>query len=281
MSLQEDGLPISAVQYNQFSPDFFFRPDVSHGRLEVVKGGKSSVLAPSAPGGIVNFISERTPSSYATHDRLTAGVYANGRPFIRVEGFSGSQIGSSTWSYDFAYLYRHDQGPRNIDYALNDGGQLKAGIKKRIKKGIVSLKLKWLNDKVNRYTGVAAQDWDNPTPAFGQSFQETSLLPPSIEGGAVIDPRLINSSSSNLTTFDPANGIRTGEVAATLGLDIGLGDWRLTNKLKYSAKRIDWQTAIGGQSLGLENFLTYFVSCLLYTSPSPRDLSTSRMPSSA
>lgn len=260
LSLQEDGLPISAVQYNQFSPDFFFRPDVSHGRLEVVKGGKSSVLAPSAPGGIVNFISERTPSSYATHDRLTAGVYANGRPFIRVEGFSGSQIGSSTWSYDFAYLYRHDQGPRNIDYALNDGGQLKAGIKKRIKKGIVSLKLKWLNDKVNRYTGVAAQDWDNPTPAFGQSFQETSLLPPSIEGGAVIDPRLINSSSSNLTTFDPANGIRTGEVAATLGLDIGLGDWRLTNKLKYSAKRIDWQTAIGGQSLGLENFLTYFVS---------------------
>ena len=28
-------------------------------------------------------------------------------------------------------------------------------------------------------------------------------------------------------------------------------------------------------------FLTHFHSCLLYTSPSPRDLSTSRMPSSA
>ena len=31
----------------------------------------------------------------------------------------------------------------------------------------------------------------------------------------------------------------------------------------------------------LDDFTTLFVNCLLYTSPSPRDLSTSRMPSSA
>ena len=31
----------------------------------------------------------------------------------------------------------------------------------------------------------------------------------------------------------------------------------------------------------LEDFYNHFISCLLYTSPSPRDLSTSRMPSSA
>ena len=260
LSLQEDGLPISAVQYNQFSPDFFFRPDISHGRLEVIKGGKSSILAPSAPGGIVNFISEKTPTSYATHDRLTAGVYANGRPYIRVEGFSGSQIGASTWSYDFAYLYRHDQGPRTLDYALNDGGQLKVGIKKILPKGIFTFKFKWLDDKVNRYTGVAAEDWDDPRPAFGQSFQHTSLLPPSIEGGAVVDPRLIGNPNNNLTTYDPSNGINTRELAATLGLDLNLGEWRLTDKMKFSAKSINWQTAIGGQPLGLDNFLTYFVS---------------------
>ena len=33
--------------------------------------------------------------------------------------------------------------------------------------------------------------------------------------------------------------------------------------------------------VGLEHFFAPFVTCLLYTSPSPRDLSTSRMPSSA
>ena len=31
----------------------------------------------------------------------------------------------------------------------------------------------------------------------------------------------------------------------------------------------------------IERGLQYLISCLLYTSPSPRDLSTSRMPSSA
>ncbi len=31
----------------------------------------------------------------------------------------------------------------------------------------------------------------------------------------------------------------------------------------------------------LQNFTLFFFGCLLYTSPSPRDLSTSRMPSSA
>ena len=89
MSLQEDGMPVTAVQYNQFSPDFFLRPDVSHKRMEVIKGGKSSILAPSGPGGIVNFISHPTPfGKYQTHDRLTAGVYANGRPYLRAVSYT-------------------------------------------------------------------------------------------------------------------------------------------------------------------------------------------------
>lgn len=261
MSLQEDGLPISAVQYNQFSPDFFFRPDVSHARMEVVKGGKSSIIAPGGPGGIVNFISEKTPNgSYQTHDRLTGGVYANGRPYIRVEGYSGARIGESTWAYDFAYLYRHDRGPRDLDYALNNGGQIKAGLQKLLPKGILTFKFKWLDDRVNRYQGVAATGWEDPQPAFGQSFQTTSLLPPSINDGAVVDPRTYDGSNVSRTPYDPANGIKTDEIAATVGLDISLGEWRLTNKFKYSAKRLNWQTAIGGQPLALDNFITYFVS---------------------
>ena len=43
------------------------------------------------------------------------------------------------------------------------------------------------------------------------------------------------------------------------------------------ARSLDMQTAAA--YLGLTT--TIFLACLLYTSPSPRDLSTSRMPSSA
>jgi len=261
MSLQEDGLPISAVQYNQFSPDFFFRPDISHKRMEVIKGGKSSILAPSAPGGIVNFITEPTPfGKYQTHDRLTAGVYSNGRSYFRVEGYSGGQIDSSDWSYDIGYMYRYDRGPRQLDFAFNNGGQIKASIRKNLKNGIVSLRIKSLNDKVNRYTGVAATNWEDPSPAFGQSFQNTTLIPPGIEGGALLDPRTYDGSVIESLDFDPSNGIRAKEGSALLALDLQLGQWRLTNKLKYSNKSLKWQTVIGGQPLRLDNFITYFVS---------------------
>lgn len=261
MSLQEDGMPVTAVQYNQFSPDFFLRPDVSHKRMEVIKGGKSSILAPSGPGGIVNFISEPTPfGKYETHDRLTAGVYANGRPYLRLEGFSGGQIGSSDWSYDFGYMYRHDRGPRQLDYAFNNGGQIKASIRKNIKKGIITLKIKSLNDRVNRYTGVAATNWEDPTPAFGQSFQNTTLLPPGIEGGTLADPRTYDGTSIGTYDYDPSRGINAKENSALLAIDLQLGEWRLTDKLKYSNKSLNWQTVIGGQPLALDDFITYFVS---------------------
>ena len=37
----------------------------------------------------------------------------------------------------------------------------------------------------------------------------------------------------------------------------------------------------GGHGLATAYYLAKYYNCLLYTSPSPRDLSTSRMPSSA
>ena len=41
------------------------------------------------------------------------------------------------------------------------------------------------------------------------------------------------------------------------------------------------QTRRTGTKVGLSDPVVLYGSCLLYTSPSPRDLSTSRMPSSA
>ena len=256
VSLQEDGLPVSAIQYNYFTPDFFVRPDVSNERIEIIKGGKSGILAPSGPGGIINYISKKTPfGKYRTHDRLTLGLHNSGRPYARIEGFSGAQIGQSKWAYDFGYLYRYDRGPRKLDHALNNGGQIKASLQKLLSNGLLSFKVKWLDDQVNRYQGIAAQNWESPEPAFGQSFQNTSLLPPSFDG-ALPDPNQPNATKP----YDPGNGINAKELSGTIGLDLELSEWRLTNKLKYSAKSLDWQSAIGGQPLGLDNFITYFIS---------------------
>ena len=71
-----------------------------------------------------------------------------------------------------------------------------------------------------------------------------------------------------------------------LPLRSGVGIVLLNNSNKvFVAKRIDnpknfWQMPQGGVDEG-EDFLKAAYSCLLYTSPSPRDRTRSRMPSSA
>ena len=134
--LYEDGLPVSAVQYNYYSPDFFFRPDLSVRQLEAIRGGKSVVLGSNTPASIVNFLTLGVKTSYFSHDRITAGLYDNGNFYGRVEGVSGGPIGQKGWFHGFSYLYRYDQGPKNLDYTLNEGGQFKAAIHKVWAKGL-------------------------------------------------------------------------------------------------------------------------------------------------
>ena len=54
-------------------------------------------------------------------------------------------------------------------------------------------------------------------------------------------------------------------------------DWNVTNP--EAVKAVHQQYVDAGSDVFLTN--TFGGTCLLYTSPSPRDLSTSRMPSSA
>jgi len=255
-SLQEDGLPITMVNYNQFSPDLFHRPDLSVRKVEVYKGGKSGILAANSPGTVVNFIGYSPNDFYQAQSQITAGLHQNGNAFLRLEGFSGGKFGDSDWGYNVSYWLRRDQGNRDIDYRLSDGVQAKIGLYRSFDNGLISLKSKVLSDQTNRYTGVAATDWDNPTPAFGQSFQNTSLLTPAF-AGEIPDGRTNGTTSYE---FDPYNGIQTNEWSTLLSADFQWTDWRLQFDSKLSLKRANWQTSIGGQPLGLDNFLTYFVS---------------------
>ena len=70
--------------------------------------------------------------------------------------------------------------------------------------------------------------------------------------------------------------IPTGRVSSAYGyaqaLD-GTWDWYKDETGKRSAKRNDFGDAV--------DFMGWYMTCLLYTSPSPRDGATSRMPSSA
>ena len=62
-----------------------------------------------------------------------------------------------------------------------------------------------------------------------------------------------------------------------------IGGGQLGSMLSEAAKKVDIKTVVlsDDPDAPAKNFANKFIYCLLYTSPSPRDLSTSRMPSSA
>ena len=94
-----------------------------------------------------------------------------------------------------------------------------------------------------------------------QEPENYSSLPQPTPGGAnITDPRPLDDVAVSL------GGQRTSPSAAVPGADAGL--------VSYASRK--------GVSPDIRSQLaTEDAACLLYTSPSPRDLSTSRMPSSA
>ncbi len=248
-SLQEDGMPISAVQYNYFSPDFFQRTDLTTKRLEAFRGGKSGILFQNAPGGAFNFISS-SPSTASTEIKTTLGLLGEANAYAKLEAIVPFQI-SDQWSASIGGFYRRSDGHRNVDYTWDKGGQLKGILQGNLSNAVLTLRLKYLNDQVNRYTGLAAVNWENPEAAFGQNFNSTALMLPAI---STTIPGQFGYD------FDSSRGIKPTEFSIHPTVDFELGGWNFAVSSKWSAKSTEWNTSFASQRLGLESFLPYFLS---------------------
>jgi len=248
-SLQEDGLPMTAIQYNYFTPDFFQRSDLMTERLEAMRGGKSGILFQNAPGGSFNFISGNATSVQNTL-KATYGQVGDSNPYYRVDGVVTIPL-PNNWGLALSGLYRHDEGHRNVDYSWNRGGQLKAKLQHNFGRGVFSTTIKYLNDHVNRHTGMSATNWQNPEAAFGQDFNYTALMLPRFNS---------NIPGPSGYDFRSSNGIHVKDIAIQPKLNVGFNGWNLDINAKYAYKNIDWNTSFANQPLGLESFLPYFLS---------------------
>ena len=252
VSLEEDGMPVSSVQFNSFSPDLFFRSDINISKLEVLNGGKSSIINTNAPGATFNFISKTGLNS--SEILVTSGIEGEGNIMYRMDGIISGKI-NEKWSYNLGGFIRNSEGARNTPINWSRGGQLKGNLNKNFTNGYLKIYVKYLNDKVNRYTGVAATGWDNPKAAFGQNFTSTALLLPPLHT-KIADGRNI---SKNLD-FNPDDGIRT--IDYTIGAEFfkTLDKWSLTDNIKFSHKTANWNTQIANNPIGLEQFTPYLLN---------------------
>ncbi|WP_406684916.1 TonB-dependent receptor [Seonamhaeicola sp. MEBiC1930] len=253
-SLQEDGLPVSLVQYSYYGPDLFHRVDLTTKKVEALRGGSSSITTLNAPGGIYNFISNGRRNQFGGDIQFTSNPTENNNSLYKIDANFGGPLGKH-WFFNTGGHYRQDNGARNNDFSFSQGGQFKFNIIKEYTGGYLKFYGKLLNDKTNRYNGVAATNWDNPTPAFNQDFNTTSLLMPSFNGN-IPDGRNLNSTVS----FNPAQGVHAKDIAFGVDFSIDLGNqWNLQNNAKFSAKKANWQTSISNTFESLNGFLPYYL----------------------
>ncbi|WP_241739538.1 TonB-dependent receptor [Aestuariibaculum marinum] len=255
VSLQEDGLPISLVQHSYYAPDLFFRNDITTSKLEVIRGGSSSITAMNTPGGIFNFISHKKRNALGGDIQLQSGIQGNNNMSYKIDASIGSPLGNN-WYVNTGGHYRQDDGARNTDFTFSKGGQFKFNLLKENSRGYFKFYGKLLNDKTNRYTGVAATNWRNPQPVFGQSFKSTALMMPEFNT-SIPDGR--NLSSSN--NFNPGEGLHAQDYTFGIDLSQKLGkNWTIKNNIKISAKNANWQTSISNAFVSLSNPLAYFIT---------------------
>ena len=257
VSLQEDGLPVSLVQHSYYSPDLFHRSDLTTKKVEALRGGSSSITALNAPGGIYNFISHHTRNEFGGDIQLTNGFQGEGNALYKIDANVGGPL-SNNWFFNAGGHYRHDDGARNTDFAFSKGGQFKFNVIKKNANGYLKFYGKILDDKTNRYTGVAATNWGNPTPAFGQDFSSTSLLMPSFNAN-IPDGRYLSQGAAN--SFNPSQGVHAKDLAFGFDISQNLGNnWVLKNNIKFSAKDANWQSSISNAFVSLSDPLAYFIS---------------------
>ncbi|CDF78040.1 TonB-dependent receptor [Formosa agariphila KMM 3901] len=257
VSLQEDGLPVSLVQHSYYSPDIFNRVDLTTGKVEALRGGTASIIAMNAPGGVYNFISKNNSSEGLNGEvQLQTGIQGDGNMMYRADAVIGGALGNN-WFFNAGGHYRHDDGARNTDFTFSKGGQFKFDVTKETSRGYFKLYGKYLNDYTNRYNGVAATNWDNPTAAFGQNFHNTALLMPSFNAN-IPDGRTLSEGGTN--SFNPANGVHAKDLAFGFDFSQNLGnDWSIKNNMKFSSKNANWQTAISNAFVSISDPTAYYL----------------------
>jgi outer membrane receptor protein involved in Fe transport len=150
IALQEDGAPIQhdgGLGY--LNADQSFRLDETIDRIEVVRGGPSSIFASYAPGGTVNFITRKGTDTFEGLAKVGVSDYGT----KRVDLFFGGPVGGG-WHASVGGFWREEDGIRDPGYDANKGYQWRIEAGREFERGSIEFNLKHLDDNVILFAGV-------------------------------------------------------------------------------------------------------------------------------
>ncbi|QNA90805.1 TonB-dependent receptor [Massilia sp. Dwa41.01b] len=150
VSVQLNGNPIYPVPVlSFFEGTSAFRLDDTIERVEVLRGGPSTIYSVGQPGATMNFILKKGDDVAERSIRLTTGT---GR-LRRGDLFVGGKIADG-WYGSFGGFYRKTQGVRDPQFAADDGGQLTGTLTRKLEGGELTFYVRATDDKNAFYTGV-------------------------------------------------------------------------------------------------------------------------------
>ncbi|MDP4600331.1 MAG: TonB-dependent receptor [Polaribacter sp.] len=235
LQLQEDGLPIMLFGDTSFgNADNFLRIDSNIGRVEAIRGGSASTQTSNGPAGIINMISK----TGNVEGGSIGATYGLDFQTSRLDFEYGTKISDNLY-YHIGGFMRVGEGPREIGYQGNKGGQIKANITKEFNNGYVRTYFKFLNDRSVMYMPMPVSlTGTNTNPTFGNlpGFDITTDTPHSVN--------IQNTYSvydGNPTQNDMRNGNNpvSKAIGAEFSFDLGDG-WDVNGKARYSNNSGQW-----------------------------------------
>jgi len=164
IALQEDGAPVQhdgGLGY--LNADQSFRLDETIDRIEVVRGGPSSIFASYAPGGTVNFITRKGDVKEGI-----LKVQGSDYGLKRVDAYYGGPIGD--WRASVGGFWREDDGIRDPGFTANKGYQVRASVGRDFERGSIDFNIKHLDDNVILFAGVPLKFDANGKPSAAPGF---------------------------------------------------------------------------------------------------------------
>ena len=225
ITLLEDGIPVQhdpALGY--LNADQAFRLDETIDRIEVVRGGPSSIFYSNAPAGAVNFIPRRVGDEAEGVAKYTVGDYG----LNRIDAWYGAPIGD--WKLSAGGFYRYDNGVRDPGFHGDNGGQFRVTVARDFDRGKISFDVKRMDDTVYLDLGIPMRtDPDGKiraVPGFNGNFG-------TIAGPETASTEMLTANGTYYP-FDNTLGTDVKRTQLTGTLDFDLGDgFTLDDHMRY------------------------------------------------
>ena len=247
VNLLEDGMPVQhdpALGY--LNADQVFRLDETIERIEVVRGGPSSVFYSNAPAGVINFIPREVGDEASGVYKLTLGD----DNLRRLDFSTGVPLGDG-WKAWMGGFWRSADGVRDPGFKSNEGGQFRVGFGRDFDRGSFSLDVKHVDDNVALYLGI-------PMRREGGEIRAV----PGIDGnhGTLAGPETqhlrMPMADGSLYDFDNSLGTHIERDQYTAKFEYGAEDgWQFRDSLRYSVTDTQRNGMFGNQVYGIPAFL--------------------------